>query len=427
MAIIAPILGVLSRMAGKLLNTIFGWATVTLFGRVPQSRQIFLSIIALGSVVWLAVVLGIAFPDFGTFLLGFVPLPDWVDEAWVRLAMLVAAVLIPVVVGAISLLMLEPGERPQGILAKGKEVLKGYPYTLGLALTLVLMTILVPFVKLRVIMKRWSSQHMPVLVEADDYLKVADQIERTLDQRGWSTQREQASWMLRFPTRLLTLFASGAIDDLVAKNLTVLSAPSLEVVLHPADLVINGKKEDVVHARAAITEQLTLSEAHLTWTKEGNELEDQLNDLWHRIKGTKGKSYWTSAAARLQDIDRELGRLEVPFEEWEVLFRTKLLLERELLGAIATSSEETQQLPHEYVKRAGARLLEEDATEGKLGIDKGGVIGIITGVSVGALAGLLLAPKPGKETRQRVQGQANKYAVELRSHMRRNGHSRGGE
>ena len=428
MVIIAPILALLSRMAGKLLNTIFGWATVTLFGRVPQSRQIFLSIIALGSVLWLAVVLGIVFPDFGTFLVGFVPLPDWVDEAWVRLAMLVAAVLIPVVVGVISLLMLEPGERPQGILAKGKDVLKGYPYTLGLALTLVLMTILVPFVKLRVIMKRWSSQHMPVLVEADDYLKVADQIERTLDQRGWSTQRQQASWLLRFPTRLLTFFASGAIDDLVAENLTVLRAPSLEVVLHPADLVINGKKEDVVHARAAITEQLSFSEAHLTWTKEGNELEDQLNDLWRRIKGTKGRSYWTRAAASLQEIDRELGRLEVPFEEWEVLFRTKLLLERELLGAIASFSEETQQLPHEYVKHAVARLLEEDPTEEKMGMDKGGVIGgIIAGASVGALAGLLLAPKPGKETRQIVQSQANKHAVEIRSRMRRNGHSRRGE
>ena len=124
MAIITPILAALSRMAGKLLNTIFGWATVTLFGRVPQSRQIFLSIIALGSVVWLAVVLGIAFPDFGAFLLSFVPLPDWVDETWVRIAMLAASVLIPLVVGVISLLMMEAEERPQSILARGRAVLK---------------------------------------------------------------------------------------------------------------------------------------------------------------------------------------------------------------------------------------------------------------------------------------------------------------
>jgi hypothetical protein len=117
--------------------------------------------------------------------------------------------------------------------------------------------------------------------------------------------------------------------------------------------------------------------------------------------------------------------LEVPFEEWEVLFRTKLMLERELLGAIATFSEETQQLPHGYVKRAGARLLEEDYIEEKMGMGKGGVVGIITGASVGALAGLLLAPKPGKETREMVQGQANKYAVGIRGRMGRNGHSGG--
>jgi YtxH-like protein len=122
--------------------------------------------------------------------------------------------------------------------------------------------------------------------------------------------------------------------------------------------------------------------------------------------------------------------LEVPFEEWEVLFRTKLMLERELLGAIATFSEETQQLPHGYVKCAGARLLgarllEEDYIEEKMGMGKGGVVGIITGASVGALAGLLLAPKPGKETREMVQGQANKYAVGIRGRMGRNGHSGG--
>ena len=39
MVIIAPILAMLSRMAGKLLNTIFGWATVTLFGESPKAGR----------------------------------------------------------------------------------------------------------------------------------------------------------------------------------------------------------------------------------------------------------------------------------------------------------------------------------------------------------------------------------------------------
>jgi hypothetical protein len=288
------------------------------------------------------------------------------------------------------------------------------------------MTIFVPFIKLRVLLKRWSSQHMPVLVEADDYLKVVDRVQRTLEQRGWPTQRQQASWMLRFPTRLLTFFASGAIDDLVAENLTVLQAESLEVVLHPADLVINGKKEDVVHARAAITEQLSFSEAHLTWTKEGNELEDQLNALWRWMKEGEGKTHWARAVSRLQNVDRELGCLEVPFEEWEVLFRTKLLLERELLRAVANLNEETRQLTDGYAKHISARVL-EGSTDEEAGMARNGGMGIIAGASVGTLAGLLLAPKSGKETRQMLQGQANKYAAEIRTRMGRNGHSGGGE
>src|SRR5690348_1327010 len=102
MAIVQVLLAALTKQASKLLNTAFGWATVLLFGKVPQDRQIYLSLISLGSVAWLVAVLGIAFPQFATFLLTFVTLPSWVDKTWVRLAMLAAAAIIPLAVGALS-------------------------------------------------------------------------------------------------------------------------------------------------------------------------------------------------------------------------------------------------------------------------------------------------------------------------------------
>jgi hypothetical protein len=46
------------------------------------------------------------------------------------------------------------------------------------------------------------------------------------------------------------------------------------------------------------------------------------------------------------------------------------------------------------------------AREGGLRISKGSLIVVMTGVSVGVLAGLLLAPKPGRETRQMLKSQA---------------------
>jgi gas vesicle protein len=46
------------------------------------------------------------------------------------------------------------------------------------------------------------------------------------------------------------------------------------------------------------------------------------------------------------------------------------------------------------------------AREGGLRISKSNLIVVMTGVSVGVLAGLLLAPKPGRETRQILKSQA---------------------
>src|SRR4051812_47991889 len=140
MAILQAILTILFRQMGRVLNTAFGWATTLLFGQVPEKRQTYLSAIALGSVLWLVVVLGIAFPRLGAFLLAFVPLPEWAS-GWVRLVMLALAVLLPLAVGVVSLFLVEPEQRPKGALTRGKAILKGYPYTVGLALTLVMMLI----------------------------------------------------------------------------------------------------------------------------------------------------------------------------------------------------------------------------------------------------------------------------------------------
>src|SRR5215213_2288593 len=146
MAIVQAILAVVFRSAGKLLNTAFGWATMMLFGKVPQDRQIYLSVIAFGSIGWIVAVLGIIFPSFATFLLAFVPLPAWVDRTWVRLAMLAAAAIIPLVVGFVSTRMLAREQRPTGVVANLVSVLKGYPYTLALAVTLLMMTVLAPVI-----------------------------------------------------------------------------------------------------------------------------------------------------------------------------------------------------------------------------------------------------------------------------------------
>jgi hypothetical protein len=121
----------------------------------------------------------------------------------------------------------------------------------------------------------------------------------------------------------------GPIEKLVAGQLTTLWSPQVEILLHPADLVVTGKGTSVARTRAALSEYLVFSKAHLTWTKEGNAIEDKLLGAWKSL--VHGNN--TKDARRSLDEAREQMRTqELPYEEWEVLFRASLLIERDLLS-----------------------------------------------------------------------------------------------
>src|SRR3954466_13783674 len=99
MAILSGIFGVLGRFAGRLLNAILGWATILLFGKGSGRKQSVVLLIALASLLWVVLVVGVLVPDVGTMLLAFVPVPSFISEDMVRLAMLAAAILLPLAVG----------------------------------------------------------------------------------------------------------------------------------------------------------------------------------------------------------------------------------------------------------------------------------------------------------------------------------------
>jgi hypothetical protein len=331
MAVLQALLAVVGRQLGRLLNTAFSWATVLLFGKVPERRQLYLSAISAGSILWLVLLVGVAFPSVGTFLLAFVPLPKWIGEATVRLAMLAGAVLLPAVIGILSLFLLDPGDRPKGIYAKLKAIATGYPYTFGLAFTLVLMIIVAPILKARAVLRRWTTTHIPIVVEPKDYDDTVVKLRQVLCEHGLETVRRPATWLLRGPTKLLTLFAGARVERMIANRLAVLRGADVELMLHPADLVLSGRERTVTRAHALITEYLTGTNAYLTWSKEAQGIEDCLHRLYRQVHGgaiTRGQSQ-----AAIQRIHAMLTRLPISYEEWEVLFRQRVLLERDVLAA----------------------------------------------------------------------------------------------
>src|SRR5918995_105540 len=84
MAIISGIAGVAGRFAGRVLSAVLGWATILLFGKVSGSKQTVVLLIALASVVWVILVIGVLVPDVGTTLIAFIPVPSFISEDLVR-------------------------------------------------------------------------------------------------------------------------------------------------------------------------------------------------------------------------------------------------------------------------------------------------------------------------------------------------------
>jgi hypothetical protein len=323
MAIVGSVFAMLGRFAGRLLNSALGWATILLFGKVDGRRQTFLLVMALGSLAWVVTLIGILYPSFATIVLTFVPIPAFVDDRWIRLAMLAMAALIPLLIGIGAVVVSEKGRRPTGGALVG-AVLRGYPFTLVLAVTIVFLAALSLVRKATSMAKRWEDAHVPVIVKPGGYDRVVADLESVLDGAGLDTRREAAPGVLSIPPRLLDAVAGKALGALVPDRLMVLKGAGLDVLVYPSDIAIAGSKDRVARARAAIAAKLIESPAYLTASAEAEKIEDKLGALLKADRAT--------VESRLAEIDREIARLAVPFEEWETVYRHRLQLERNILA-----------------------------------------------------------------------------------------------
>ena len=324
MAIFATIFGVLGRFAGKLLTAALGWASTLLFGRVPQERQIYLLLMTFGSVVWVVLVLGVVFPEVGTLLLGFVPIPDFIDQNWVRLGMLIAALIVPLLIG-LAAYMVQPSERrPKGGEA-AKTILRGYPLALVLALVLVFLAVVAMFRKIRALIKRWKDAHVPIVVREGGYDRMVDDLEKALDDAGLDVTRGKAPSVMAMPAKVLGTVAGSGVKSLVPDHLVQLNGKDLEIQLYPSDVAVAGQEVTVNRARAAMASRLASTSAFMTTSEEAQAVEEKLQAIANRERMDE------QTQLDLLAVDDRLAHIEIPYEEWEVLYRERLQIERDLL------------------------------------------------------------------------------------------------
>ena len=370
MAILAALIALGSKFAGKVLTTALGWAATLLFGRVPADRQILLVGITFGSVIWLALLVGVIVPDVGTFLLLLLPVQDIIPESLIRLLMLAGALIVPGVVGGLTLALQGGAERTPRAIATA--VARGYPLTVLLAVLLLFLAGLAVWRKVTSVVRGWTDAHVPIVITGGAYDEVAADLDAAVTAAGLEVEPREAPRSMSAPARWLAAIAGGGPNGLVPERMIQLDGKDLDILIYPMDLLISGKPALVARARAAMASRLTTSAAHLTVSAEAQAIEDRLARLARSPDG-EAPRFEEAAATTLAGIDQELARIEIPYEEWEVLYRQRLQVERDLraraMAAVATDDEGVVGAISKVGKllRTGAEAALEVAADDKTG------------------------------------------------------------
>src|SRR5204863_3706556 len=261
-------------------------------------------------------------PSIGSFLLAATPHPPFMDNAWLGWALLVTAIVLPLGIGLAGYLVPSEGQRPEGLATIG-ELLRGYLLAPLISGLLIYLAGVGMARKLRSKRHGWRDIHVAIVVEPDGYEQLAAEVETALESAKLDLVTRDAPRAVTVPAWLLTRVAGENVRRLRPDRLLELTGRHVRIGIYPSDIAISGATGSRTLARAAILSRLVTAEVHLTTSKEAQAVEDDLR----RIARSK-----VAEAPSFDRIDASMLDLDIPTDEWDILYRLRLQIERDLLA-----------------------------------------------------------------------------------------------
>jgi hypothetical protein len=330
MAILQALLTLISRSAGKILNAVFGWAVRALFGQPSPKEQPFLTGVVAVAAAWPVLLLGVALPKVAALLIAFVPFHNRVPAWVIRLVWLALALFVLVAVGLVV-----ASKAPAGAVRESfwMRVARGWPITIGLAAAFLVMFVTVPGLKIASLLRGYKQEQVPLVTHSSYYHDIAALVCATLDRHGYNLVAATPGWWIWVPTKILRVMGGNAFRGYVPDRLEYFRDGPLEAALYPNGLLLRGPKTKVTRAHGLVSEALSHSEALQTMEPDAQAIEKRIHSLWELFDrdpiGSVGAEPLTDAVAVLA---RNLSESDVSFEDWQVLYRELLQLEREIRG-----------------------------------------------------------------------------------------------
>jgi Putative Actinobacterial Holin-X, holin superfamily III len=329
-AILQALISLLTRSVGKILNAIFGWAVVALFGQTSPKEQTMLSAVVAAAAAWPLLVLGIIVPRVTLFVVSFVPLSKSIPSLWLRIIWIGLAVLVPFIVGSVIAARSPSSALPE---PRWKKLLRGFQVTFTLAIAFLLMIVIAPTLKIANILTGRIDVRLPLLVGKGAGGEMIDTLVSALAAYGIVLHRDKPPWTMTAPAGVMRKLGGRAFASFVSEGTLYHHGDGLQLNLNPNELLVRGKPARVLRAQTIAQEVIAPRDALMTMDAKARDLERQIKRVWvvyaeephqHRESGV--------LLERVREIARELAQSDVPFDEWQIVYRELLQLDRTLRG-----------------------------------------------------------------------------------------------
>jgi hypothetical protein len=329
MAILQALLALVTRSAGKILNAVFGWAVHALFGKTAARDSTFLSALVAAAAAWPLLVAGIIAPKVAAFVLAFVPLPHAVPSWIVRLIWTTLALFVPVAMG-----LTLAARQPRRLRADPvwKRVLRGFPLTLALAAAFLVMFVTIPVIRLIALLRRQKSADIPLVTDNEAYHQTAARMVEALNAHGFELRSAEPGWWTKAPTRILSVLGGRAFAGFVPERIEHYVGKDIVLSFYTSGVLAKGKGQRVTWAHGLIVETAAHSEGLQTFAPKAQEAERRLRDIWRAIAIDAPQARNGYLVSAVEELARELATLDVPYDDWQAIYRQLLQVDRAVRG-----------------------------------------------------------------------------------------------
>ncbi|MDQ3880544.1 MAG: hypothetical protein M3295_05690 [Chloroflexota bacterium] len=331
-----------------------GWATALFFGQIPGNKGRVVSVVALIGAAWVIVTVGAGVPIAGALIghaLSLLPGDAPALDPRLLAALAAAIVLLPPV--TVGFIEIAGFDRRRSLGRWLRRIPASYLLAGSIGVAVIEMILITPVLALRRRREGRTFIQVPIVISGKrgkDLL--ADDIERLLRSLGYEPQREELRGPMSWPLRTMEYAARQMLETVVEGRPQRLTAGRVEIIIHATDVAITAPDRDAYRIRAAIERELALSDtAYLTWSEDSQKLEAALLRAGRDHGDRSDRRSVAALVERLDEIQDRIDRASLKSDEWNLLYRVRLQLERQARVAVMDSGDGRE--ARRRVQRAG--------------------------------------------------------------------------